>query len=153
VRLAAPRDVASASVTSGTVRRTARLSSVLGMAPSRSPDAALPEHVDHQHLVTTDHPDRAEDAAMSISDVYTAPSRPARSYATSDLIDEVLACYREWRDSMDIADEYYAGWAAASGSERESWFTAYHVALDQEQAAAETYAVFATELRAVLRSR
>jgi hypothetical protein len=76
---------------------------------------------------------------------------PALGWPVSDLIDEVLFFYTEWRDEAAAVEETYLHWCAASSVERDHRYGAYIAALDQEQAGAMTYAIAASELRALLR--
>jgi hypothetical protein len=57
------------------------------------------------------------------------------------LVDEMLAHYLEWRLHAGAVAEAYRHWSRASRAEQASRFTAYMAALDQEAAAAASYAV------------
>jgi hypothetical protein len=76
---------------------------------------------------------------------------PAHGWPVSDLIDDVLCFYTEWRDEAAAVEETYLHWCGAPGAERDHRYGAYIAALDQEEAAALTCAIAASELRALLR--
>ena len=67
-----------------------------------------------------------------------------------ELIDEMLACYAEWRDEVAAVDDAYRYWCAAPAAERDRRFGVYIAALDQEESAAMVYAGLAEQLRALL---
>ena len=62
------------------------------------------------------------------------------------LVDEMLACYSEWRRDADAVADAYAGWSVAAAGEKTLRFAAYAAALDQEQNAADGYARSISEL-------
>jgi hypothetical protein len=41
------------------------------------------------------------------------------------LVDEMLACYSDWREDGGVARDAYRRWSAAPASERARWFSAY----------------------------
>jgi hypothetical protein len=79
------------------------------------------------------------------------PGGPALGWPASDLIDEVLFWYTEWRDEAAAVAETYRHWCAAPSVERDRRYGVYIAALDREQAAAMTCAIAASELRALVR--
>jgi hypothetical protein len=68
----------------------------------------------------------------------------------SDLIDEALFLYTEWREEAAAVEEIYHRWSIAPVAEREEWYGAYIAALDQEESAAMMLGITASELRASL---
>jgi hypothetical protein len=89
---------------------------------------------------------------MLVPNIFMNTSRSTLTTATDDLIDEVFACYVEWLDQVAVVEEAYRRWSTAASSDRGDAFGAYTAALDQEQAAAETYIVFAEALRTLKRA-
>lgn len=68
------------------------------------------------------------------------------SWPVEDLVDDVLARYVEWRESLDDADVAYRVWRESPSAEEPSRFAAYTAALDEEEAAAASYAEAIAEL-------
>jgi hypothetical protein len=67
------------------------------------------------------------------------------------LVDEMLERYVEWREDAAAVRGRYADWSGAPARE-EAWrFSAYLAALEQEESAAQTYAVVVAELDGCLR--
>ena len=64
----------------------------------------------------------------------------SQSVVATGLVDDVLASYIEWRRGADLVASAYRQWADARVGEREARFWVYTAALDQEEAAANTYA-------------
>jgi hypothetical protein len=84
---------------------------------------------------TTNHP------CMAISHkASTARRIGSQSAVATGLVDDVLASYVEWRMGADLVASAYRQWADARAGERETRFCVYIAALDQEEAAAKTYA-------------
>jgi hypothetical protein len=81
-----------------------------------------------------------------------SPALDSLGWPVSDLIDEVLFSYDEWRDEATTVEEAYRHWCTAPAAERDRRYGAYLAALDQEETAALMYAINATELRAALQS-
>jgi hypothetical protein len=71
---------------------------------------------------------------------------------TEEVIDEMLACYAEWREEVAAVDETYRRWCVAPNAGRDLYFGVYIAALDQEEAAAMLYAVVAQEVRELLQA-
>jgi hypothetical protein len=61
--------------------------------------------------------------------------------AIDGLVDELLACYIDWRHDAATVRDAYREWSAESGAQSPLRFAAYMAALDQEQASAERYAL------------
>jgi len=55
---------------------------------------------------------------------------------TDGLVDELLACYIDWRHAAAAAADAYARWSGAPGAEEALRFSAYTAALDQEESSA-----------------
>ena len=88
-------------------------------------------------------------------DENTHPGSPALDSSdrpVPDPIDDALSAYSAWREEAAAVEETYRHWCAAPSAERDRRHGAYIGALDQEQAAAITYAIAASELRALLQS-
>jgi hypothetical protein len=66
--------------------------------------------------------------------------------ATLDLIDSMLDSELEWRESVATVGSAYRTWCAASGRDRALSFSCYVAALDQEAAAAATFAASSLQL-------
>jgi hypothetical protein len=77
-----------------------------------------------------------------------APALEPTRWSDVDIYEELLACYDEWREESSIVDELHRRWSTAPTDEREDRFCAYLAALDQEEAAAEAYALAVAALRA-----
>ena len=58
----------------------------------------------------------------------------------ADLIDEMLHCFAEWRESASDVADAYARWSSSLPIDEAQRFSAYISALDQEEAAAISYA-------------
>ena len=102
----------------------------------------------------TIHP-RAADHARMADDQNTQPGGPeldAIDWPVPDRIDDVLFAYTAWRDEAAAVEETYRQWSVAASAERDARHGAYTAALDREQVAAMTYAIAASELRALLSS-
>jgi hypothetical protein len=89
---------------------------------------------------------------MPASNIFMNTSRSTLTTATDDLVDEVFACYVEWLDEVAVVEEAFRRWSTAASNDRRDAFGAYTAAVDQEQAAAETYIVFAEALRTLQRA-
>jgi hypothetical protein len=89
---------------------------------------------------------------MPVSNIFMNASRSTLTTATDDLIDELFACYVEWRDEVAVVETAFRRWSTAASDDRRDAFGAYTAALDQEQAAAETYLVFTEALRTLQRA-
>jgi hypothetical protein len=81
---------------------------------------------------------------------------PPRSYqsvadaaASERLVDEVVERYVDWREASAAADHAYVQWCNAPAAGREETFTAYTVALDEEEMAAGLYRTVLERLRKV----
>jgi hypothetical protein len=57
----------------------------------------------------------------------------------TDVVDEMLACWTEWRETATNSTDAYRRWCVAPEGEETRRYSAYMSALDQEEAAAETY--------------
>jgi predicted HicB family RNase H-like nuclease len=88
---------------------------------------------------------------MAIQDIFPGSSEVApRPFRPDELIDEMLACYAEWRQEVWAVDETYRHWCAAPSAERDRCFAVYFATLDQEESAAATYAIAAEQVRVLL---
>jgi hypothetical protein len=88
---------------------------------------------------------------MAIQNIFQDPPEVAsRPFRPDELIDEMLACYAEWRQEVWAVEETYRDWCAAPSAERDGRFAVYFAALDQEESAAAAYAIAAEEVRALL---
>ena len=58
----------------------------------------------------------------------------------ADLVDDMLDCFADWRDSAATVADAYRRWCTAPAIEEPQWFSAYISALDQEEATATGYA-------------
>jgi hypothetical protein len=81
-----------------------------------------------------------------------SPALDSLGWPVSDLIDEALFSYAEWRDESAAVEETYVHWCAAPRADRNHRYGAYIAALDREQAAAVVYAIAISELRALVQS-
>jgi hypothetical protein len=79
-----------------------------------------------------------------------SPALESLGWPVSDLIDEALFSYADWRDESAAVEETYLHWCAAPRADRNHRYGAYIAALDREQAAAMIYAIAVSELRAQL---
>ncbi len=64
----------------------------------------------------------------------------------TDLVDRMLACYVDWRETADAVAETYERWSSASADDQAGGFLAYAAALDREQAAATLYSLAVTDV-------
>jgi hypothetical protein len=62
------------------------------------------------------------------------------------LVQELLVSHFDWRKGAAAAAEAYRRWSDAPTGEAAQWFPAYTTALDQEEAAAMSYAVAVTDI-------
>jgi hypothetical protein len=58
----------------------------------------------------------------------------------SEVVDEMLAAYVDWRETAAVAEVAYRRWSQSPVAERELPFGTFVAALDQEQSAAASYA-------------
>jgi hypothetical protein len=63
------------------------------------------------------------------------------------LVDEMLACYVDWRERAAAVADAYSRWSGGRSAEEAARFAAYRAALDLEQAAAIDYGSVVTDLR------
>jgi hypothetical protein len=88
---------------------------------------------------------------MTLSDMFPeAPALTPMPCPPEELIDEMLACYAEWREEVATVDETYRRWCVAPNAERDLYFGVYLAALDQEESAAMLYAVVAQQVSELL---
>jgi hypothetical protein len=66
-----------------------------------------------------------------------APQDPERS--KSELVDEAMECYVDWREECAAVESAYGRWSSASPEGAELPYAAYSAALDREQSAAGVY--------------
>ena len=59
--------------------------------------------------------------------------------ARSELVDQAMERYVEWREECVAVENAYANWANSSAETAELPFAAYSAALDREQSAAVVY--------------
>ena len=76
--------------------------------------------------------------------------KDGRGQPIAGLVDEMVACYANWREEAAGVRDAYRRWREAS-SEHGGAFVAYMAALDQEQSAAARYAQIVTDLERWLR--
>jgi hypothetical protein len=91
--------------------------------------------------MTTTHPGASDHARMTtlfFSELEGAETALLEEVA--DLIDEMLQCYAEWGESASGVTDAYSRWCGSRTAEGAQRFSAYISALDQEEAAATTYA-------------
>lgn len=58
----------------------------------------------------------------------------------SEMVDEMLAAYVDWRETAALAQGAYRRWLHSPAGERELRFATFVAALDQEESAATSYA-------------
>jgi hypothetical protein len=80
-------------------------------------------------------PEASEPLAMSCVALRRADE------AVAGLVDEMLAGYIDWREGAAAARDSYTRWCNAPAGEKDSRFSAYMAALDQEESAAARYAL------------
>jgi hypothetical protein len=78
-------------------------------------------------------------------------SSEALAEPVAHLVDEMLACYVDWREDATAAADAYGRWSGAPPSEIACRFAAYLAALDQEESAATRYALAVRDLERSLR--
>jgi hypothetical protein len=66
-----------------------------------------------------------------------APQDPERS--KSELVDEAMDCYVDWREECAAVEAAYGRWSSTSPEAAELPYAAYSAALDREQSAAGVY--------------
>lgn len=66
--------------------------------------------------------------------------RGMASRARSDLVDELMDAYVDWREECLALEEAYARWSSVALDERNVAFAAYTAALDREEQASSVYA-------------
>jgi hypothetical protein len=64
----------------------------------------------------------------------------------ADLVDEMVACYAEWRGCARAVANAYSRWSGSPPSEEDRLYSAYIASLEQEQAAAATYELAVVEV-------
>ena len=69
------------------------------------------------------------------------------------LADEMLAGYLDWREDAAAVADVYQRWSHAPAAEEPMWFSVYLAALEQEESAAEIYALAVANLRRSLPAR
>jgi hypothetical protein len=69
----------------------------------------------------------------------------------ADYVDEAFDLYFEWRKEAAEAASAFRRWAEAAAGEMARAFVGYHAAIDQEEAAASSYAHAAGELERAAR--
>lgn len=69
-----------------------------------------------------------------------AKGAPGATSPPRRLMEEIIDCYVDWRLEADAVASAYAAWGGAAVGDNARCFTAYMAALDQEEAAARTYA-------------
>jgi hypothetical protein len=85
----------------------------------------------------------------------TAPFSPGRGHARTSpkpdtqLVDELLARYVEWREDAAAVADAHRRWRAAPAGERALAFAAYRAAVDREESAAAGYGAAVDALRSV----
>lgn len=65
-------------------------------------------------------------------------------------LDEMLACYVDWREDAAAVADAYRRWSSAPTAEESIWFAAYGAALEQEESAARRYGLAVTDVEDVL---
>jgi hypothetical protein len=78
---------------------------------------------------------------MSLPFLHMRPrERPHETVlACSELVDEAMERYVEWREECLAVEHAYANWASSPSDTAELPFAAYSAALDREQSAATVY--------------
>jgi hypothetical protein len=66
------------------------------------------------------------------------------------LLDEMLACYVDWREDAAAAADAYRRWSCAPTAEESIRFAAYRAALEQEESAARSYRLAVTDVEDLL---
>jgi hypothetical protein len=64
----------------------------------------------------------------------------------TDLVDDVLVTYHDWREEADAVADAYDTWRGAPPAEEGRRFAAYTAALEQEENAANAYSHATTTL-------
>lgn len=67
---------------------------------------------------------------------------PAAAY----LVDEMMDCFVQWRESAAASANAYRRWSDAPREEEHRRYAAYTASLDQEQSAARSYELVVAEL-------
>ena len=67
-------------------------------------------------------------------------ARGMASRARSELLDELMDAYVDWREECNALRDAYDRWSTASPDERSLAFVAYRAALDLEEQASTVYA-------------
>ena len=62
------------------------------------------------------------------------------------LVDEMVDCYLEWRETAAAVATAYQRWVHASRAEERRRYSVYTASLDQEESAAITYAMAVADL-------
>ena len=73
----------------------------------------------------------------------SVPLGPAAAY----LVDEMVACYAEWRGCAGAVANAYRRWSESLPSEGDRLYSAYIASLEQEQAAAATYELAVADVK------
>ena len=71
----------------------------------------------------------------------------------SEMVDEMLAAYVDWRETAAVAEVAYRRWSQSPAGERELRFATFVAALDQEESAAASYAGIVGGVARVLEDR
>jgi hypothetical protein len=71
-------------------------------------------------------------------------SADALTGPVAGLVDEMLACYVDWREDARSAADAYRRWSCATTAEESIRFAAYRAALEQEESAARRYGLAVT---------
>jgi hypothetical protein len=72
--------------------------------------------------------------------------------AAAHLVDEMVACYAEWRGCARAVANAYWRWSESPPTEKDRLYSAYTASLEQEQAAAATYELAVVEVEGWLES-
>lgn len=77
-----------------------------------------------------------------------SPARASdqRLWPEAGLVDDMLRRYDTWRERALAVEDAYDRWSNADTDEKVWWFSVYLGALDQEQAAAASYALVVRDI-------
>jgi hypothetical protein len=101
----------------------------------------------------TTHPDVPNHLSMTFPQIPSSEDDGAVAEELADLSDEMIHCWAEWRESAFEVTYAYNRWSAAPATEEAERFAAYVSALDQEEAAAASYAKVLADMERWWRER
>jgi hypothetical protein len=100
----------------------------------------------------TSHPGVLDDPVMPPPRISSkAKSHDPLTWPVAGLVDEMLACYVDWREDAAAVDDAYTRWLTAPAQEKAQCYSAYFASLDREESAAAGYAFAVRKLERQLR--